>query len=545
MADHAGSGSAKRRRERRLRSWWRHERMSIAAALAEALHHSSGAPKYDKRVVEEAQHGAVRGQTTATRAGGPATQYFTFGDEGERLFWPQDRDLRRIPGHVEEPSLDVPALQMVEEVDDVPLALSALQEQAIVLATPEVPMASSVVRAVQPMGVELSLKLPGLDNVWFEDWTFHEYLEQVIPPDNPREFLIPADQRAQRSLPVLLRALLDALASGRLGEQVVDVPVRDRGPRASGSGSMERGTRPKQQHHNKNNTTTTATTKQPTTHNQQRHNQNSINTNSNNKNTNSNNKNSNSNNDISSNNNSSSNNNFTQQQQHTSTATHINSNTHQQQHTSTATHINSNTQKQQHNHNNHNNYNNNNHNHNNHNNLKASIPKRCPFFVRSLFDGPQRAAHGWWSRLAAEAAPSALVVATRAADGRCGPGHVYPPLSPTGTEDGQGQWGARVEVHGRAPEDAPFQAAGAQYFAMDDDEGEGEAPTAGRPAPLMEVLSQAGLGRHGGIGFELVLSFAVLQGVMEAEHVLPRFLEERRRRRKRKRRRRPRPGSRK
>ena len=41
MADHAGLGSARRRRERRLRSWWRHERMSIAAALVEATHHSA------------------------------------------------------------------------------------------------------------------------------------------------------------------------------------------------------------------------------------------------------------------------------------------------------------------------------------------------------------------------------------------------------------------------------------------------------------------------------------------------------------------------
>ena len=242
MATFAGS-SARRRRERRLRMHLRHERLSVAMALAEALHHSSGAPKYDKGVVEEAQRGAVRGQTTATRAGGPATQYFTFGDEdvpapGERLFWPQDRDLRRIPGHVEEPSLDVPALQMVEEVDDVSLALSALQEQVIVPATPEVLIASSVVRAVQPVSVELSLRLPGLDNVWWEDWTFHEYLEQVVPPDDPRELHIPADQRVQRSLSFLVRSVQDFLASGRWGEQVVDVPVRDRGPRAAVSGGF-------------------------------------------------------------------------------------------------------------------------------------------------------------------------------------------------------------------------------------------------------------------------------------------------------------------
>ena len=55
--------------------------MSIACALAEALHHSSGSPEYDRRRVGVAQHGAVRGQTTATRARGPGTQYFTFDDE--------------------------------------------------------------------------------------------------------------------------------------------------------------------------------------------------------------------------------------------------------------------------------------------------------------------------------------------------------------------------------------------------------------------------------------------------------------------------------
>ena len=41
MADvDRSSGAAKRRRQRRLRSWWRHERMSVAAALVEATHHS-------------------------------------------------------------------------------------------------------------------------------------------------------------------------------------------------------------------------------------------------------------------------------------------------------------------------------------------------------------------------------------------------------------------------------------------------------------------------------------------------------------------------
>ena len=55
----------------------------------------------------------------------PATQYFTFGDDedvpapGERLFWPQEKGLRRSPAHDEELTLDVPALQMVEQPEEV------------------------------------------------------------------------------------------------------------------------------------------------------------------------------------------------------------------------------------------------------------------------------------------------------------------------------------------------------------------------------------------------------------------------------------------
>ena len=48
-----------------------------------------------------------------------------------------------------------------------------------------------------------------------------EYLEQVIPPDTPEELRVPALARAQRSLPVLVRAFQDALDAGRFGEQVV------------------------------------------------------------------------------------------------------------------------------------------------------------------------------------------------------------------------------------------------------------------------------------------------------------------------------------
>ena len=48
----------------------RHERMAVAMALAEALHHSSGTTPsmHDTRVVEGAKNDALRGQKTVTRA---------------------------------------------------------------------------------------------------------------------------------------------------------------------------------------------------------------------------------------------------------------------------------------------------------------------------------------------------------------------------------------------------------------------------------------------------------------------------------------------
>ena len=50
------SGAARRQRERRLRSAWRHEQLSVAMALAAASHHSVQ------------QYGAPRGQKPATKA---------------------------------------------------------------------------------------------------------------------------------------------------------------------------------------------------------------------------------------------------------------------------------------------------------------------------------------------------------------------------------------------------------------------------------------------------------------------------------------------
>ena len=76
MAGRDSGSAARRRRERRLRSAWRHEQLSVAMALAAAAHHSAprgqklaragvrpGAPEdpEPRRETEHAQHAALWG----------------------------------------------------------------------------------------------------------------------------------------------------------------------------------------------------------------------------------------------------------------------------------------------------------------------------------------------------------------------------------------------------------------------------------------------------------------------------------------------------
>ena len=67
MLPHGEHCAAWRRRQRRLRSWWRHEQQSVAMALSATAHHS-----YDK-VAAGAKYDGLRAQTT-DRAGEAANK---------------------------------------------------------------------------------------------------------------------------------------------------------------------------------------------------------------------------------------------------------------------------------------------------------------------------------------------------------------------------------------------------------------------------------------------------------------------------------------
>ena len=118
MAEHAGA--AMRRRQRRLRQWLRHERLSVAMALAETNHHA-----------------APRGQKKA-RAGGEARNVLHGHVPEAPLPQGRGRVLRHVLGHLAVPALDVPVPQMVDQLPNVVQFLAA---QLLVVPEPvfEVP----------------------------------------------------------------------------------------------------------------------------------------------------------------------------------------------------------------------------------------------------------------------------------------------------------------------------------------------------------------------------------------------------------------------
>ena len=112
------AGSAVRRRQRMLRSMWRHEQMAIKLTLAEKLHHSACRPVLSKEeLVEHAQYNAPRGQKTARAVGGrPAPLPEVAGWQG-RLEQHVLEDLGSICPSVQ--ILDLPVLQVVEQPEEV------------------------------------------------------------------------------------------------------------------------------------------------------------------------------------------------------------------------------------------------------------------------------------------------------------------------------------------------------------------------------------------------------------------------------------------
>ena len=111
------SGAAKRRRERRLRQWHRHERLTVQMALCEALHHA--APQ-----VERGENSVPRGQKTHIAGGRP-------GVLGEPE--PPVGVVRAMSPRIAAPSLATPLLagQAAEVIDPSSLRFLAASALAV------------------------------------------------------------------------------------------------------------------------------------------------------------------------------------------------------------------------------------------------------------------------------------------------------------------------------------------------------------------------------------------------------------------------------
>ena len=185
----AARGAAWRRRQRRLRSMLRHERQTVAMALAESLHHSAQRQKTARagEWVREEVHGEVPEAPTPQE---PGTQYFHLddydsvpelgGSRPDRLAGVRPQE--RVPRHIVEqivdsapvlPLLHAPVPQTVDSVGEVLKILNELvPDVEQVIDVPKIPWSSrlSYRRFVdflrQPQTAEQLVEVLGFDFVF-------------------------------------------------------------------------------------------------------------------------------------------------------------------------------------------------------------------------------------------------------------------------------------------------------------------------------------------------------------------------------------------
>ena len=169
------AGAARRRRERRLRSMLRHERMTVAMALAEALHHTAPRGQKTARAGEEESELHYTDKDRETPP--PQPVLFSLYEEepgGRRLAslaeppGPQERAQRHTTEQLADvapmvPSLAVPEPQMVDQlVAMVKHVDSVVPEQ--IIAVPKISWPSRFPRTVlcEPQKAEQLVEVPVL-----------------------------------------------------------------------------------------------------------------------------------------------------------------------------------------------------------------------------------------------------------------------------------------------------------------------------------------------------------------------------------------------
>ena len=259
----AGEGAARRRRERRLRQWARHEKLSVQMALSEYKHHSSRGQRKDRAggEVRVVPHGEVpeaplpQGGSRPPCLGVPrgphvGMERHIVEDLGDRAPTVQILDapvplmvdsvlefFRALDLPVDEQVIAVPKIstdrvsqrlverhlpQMVEQLVHVPTVLSPLRiaEQIVGIPAPQ-------------RGGNWSLQgpLPGQSSTLspLQDRISEQIVEQIAVPS-------PVERISQRIVEQIAVSSPAVRISERTAEQIVDIsPGDDRGQRSSSS----------------------------------------------------------------------------------------------------------------------------------------------------------------------------------------------------------------------------------------------------------------------------------------------------------------------
>ena len=176
----SGCGAAMRRRQRRLRQWLRHERLSVAMALAESQHHTSRGQKTARAGggVRDAVHGEV---PEALLLHEPGTQHFTLDDDDsvpelggsrpDRLHEvrPQEQVLRHTVDQIVVavsalPTFDVPVPQTVDQLVGALLHLDTPIPEHAIFEVPNISCPSRFPRSAlrEPQKAEQLVEAPTL-----------------------------------------------------------------------------------------------------------------------------------------------------------------------------------------------------------------------------------------------------------------------------------------------------------------------------------------------------------------------------------------------
>ena len=233
MGHGAHAGTAKRRRERRLRQFLRHERLTVAMVLSEKKHHTSRGQRKDRTTGEEYELNYTAKIRKTPPLAAATTEYYPLTpDEGSGMAaggrppaLAEPRPLAEFQQHAgigyELVFADAPMLHFHDE----DLALGAFLEQVTIQEIPEVQVSSSTVSG-RFLEQEVDVPVRDVAPLDFSGRNVEQMVDVPVAVPLVLDQLVSQERAQQRSVEqvVHVHATL-ATVSGGIVEQAVDVPV--------------------------------------------------------------------------------------------------------------------------------------------------------------------------------------------------------------------------------------------------------------------------------------------------------------------------------